>query len=267
MTENTKDQPQTSAEVKKTVEIKKEESWLEFASTVGLAVLIAIIFRSFIYQPFTIPSESMLNNLMVGDYLLVSKFSYGYSHHSLPFSPPLFSGRIFESPVERGDVAVFRLPRDPGTYYIKRILGLPGDRIQMKKSVLYINGEAVKRERLEDYVRIKNGRQEVFKQYRETLPSGRSYITLDMGYFPGSRADDTPVFRVPEGHYFGIGDNRDNSQDSRFPKSEGVGYIPSENVIGRAEFLTLSFDDQAALWEFWKWFPKERRERFFTKIK
>ncbi|WP_417317550.1 signal peptidase I [Emcibacter sp.] len=267
MTENTKDQPQSPVGVEKPVEIKKEEGWLEFASTVALAVLIAIVFRSFVYQPFTIPSESMLKNLMVGDYLLVSKFSYGYSHHSLPFSPPLFSGRFLESPVERGDVVVFRLPRDPGVYYIKRILGLPGDRIQMKKSVLYINDKPVKRERLEDYVRIRNGREERFGQYRETLPNGKSYTTLDMGYFPGSRADDTPVYKIPEGHYFGIGDNRDNSKDSRLPKSEGVGYIPSENIIGRAEVLTLSFDDQAKLWEFWKWFPKERRERFFTKIR
>ncbi|WP_321392309.1 signal peptidase I [Emcibacter sp.] len=261
MTENTEDQPSSS------IEVKQEENWLDFAKTVGLAVLIAVIFRSFVYQPFTIPSESMLKNLMIGDYLLVSKFSYGYSHHSLPFSLNLFSGRVFDSPVERGDVVVFRLPRDPDVYYIKRILGLPGDRIQMKKSVLYINDQPVARERQEDYVRVRNGREERFEQYRETLPGGKSYITLDMGYFPGSRADDTPVFKVPEGHYFGMGDNRDNSKDSRMPKHDGVGYIPGENVIGRAEWLTLSFDNQAKLWEFWKWFPAERRERFFTKIR
>ncbi|WP_138379830.1 signal peptidase I [Luteithermobacter gelatinilyticus] len=273
MSNNIKDQVNASPETKDQAkgqakdQAKDQESWLDFAKTIFYAILIAVFFRSFVYQPFTIPSESMLKNLMIGDYLLVSKFSYGFSRHSLPFSLPLFSGRIFESPVERGDVAVFRLPRDPGTYYIKRIVGLPGDRIQMKKGVLYINGEAVRRERLEDYVRInEHGRRESFEQYRETLPNGKSYIVLDKGYSPFNHADDTQVFRVPEGHYFAMGDNRDNSRDSRLPKDVGVGYVPYENIIGRAEWITLSFDNKARLWEFWKWFPEERRERFFTTI-
>ncbi|VAV88402.1 Signal peptidase I [hydrothermal vent metagenome] len=245
-------------------EKKKEESWI---SVLIWALLIALVFRTFFFQPFKIPSKSMMDNLLVGDYLLVSKMSYGYSHHSFPFSPNFFSGRVFASPVERGDVVVFRLPREPGIYYIKRIVGLPGDTIQMKKSRLYINGEIIPRERVEDF-KIMNefGQEEVYPKYRETMPNGKSYMTLDNGWFPGGHADDTDIFRVPKGHYFAMGDNRDHSKDSRWKKSDGVGYVPLENIVGRAEVIWVSFDDNARLWEFWKWFPKQRRERMFTSI-
>ncbi|PHZ83805.1 signal peptidase I [Paremcibacter congregatus] len=244
---------------------KKEEGWL---SVLIWALVIAMIFRSFFFQPFKIPSKSMMDNLLVGDYLLVSKMSYGYSHHSLPWSPEIFSGRIFSSPVERGDVVVFRLPRDPDIYYIKRIVGLPGDTIQMKKSRLYLNGKIVPRERVGDFKVINEmGREETYPKYKETLPSGRSYMTLDERWNVGGYGDDTPVFKVPEGHYFAMGDNRDNSQDSRWKRSEGVGYVPEENIVGRAEVIWISFDDNAKLWEFWKWFPEQRRERIFTGIK
>jgi len=246
-------------------EDKKEESVI---SVFIWALVIALIFRTFLFQPFKIPSKSMMDNLLVGDYLLVSKMSYGYSHHSFPFSPNFFSGRVFESPVARGDVVVFRLPRDPDIYYIKRIVGLPGDTIQMKKSRLYLNGKIVERKRVADFKIIDDyGQEKIYPKYQETLPGGKSYATLDTGWYPGGQADDTDIFLVPKGHYFAMGDNRDNSKDSRWPKSEGVGYVPYENIVGKAEVIWVSFDDHARLWEFWKWFPKQRRDRMFTGIK
>ncbi|MCP5382246.1 MAG: signal peptidase I [Kordiimonadaceae bacterium] len=251
----------------KSVLLKEDESWTDFFKTIFYAFLIAISFRTFVLQPFSIPSESMLKNLMVGDFLMVSKFSYGYSKHSLPWSLPLIPGRIFASDVERGDVVVFRLPRDPSTYYIKRIVGVPGDKIQVKGGRLYLNDEKIPTKQLDDYVRTDEyGHEERFHRIQETMPNGKSYVTLDIRYMQGSMADDTDVYIVPEGHYFAMGDNRDNSQDSRWPSSSGVGYVPAENIIGKAQWITLSFDNKSALWEFWKWFPAERRERFFTKI-
>lgn len=240
-------------------------SLMETFRTVVVALLIALVFRSFVYQPFNIPSESMMPTLLVGDYLFVSKFSYGYSRHSLPFSPPLFNGRIFGSEVERGDVAVFKLPRDNRTDYIKRIVGLPGDRIQIRNSVLYINDQAVRRERVDDYTASDpNLSVSRSAQYRETLPNGVSYLTLDLRGPIGS--DNTPVYRVPEGYYFALGDNRDNSADSRLSLSRGVGFIPAENLVGRAEFLTFSVDGSARLWEIWGWIGGMRFERFFRGI-
>jgi signal peptidase I len=245
---------------------KHEETWGEFFKTVFFAFLIAISFRTLVLQPFSIPSESMLKNLMVGDFLLVSKFSYGFTKHSLPFSLPLISGRIFASDIERGDVVVFRLPRDPDTYYIKRIIGRPGDKIQTMNGELYLNDVKVPRKRLDDYVRLDGyGYEERFQRYQETLPNGKSYVTLDKGVFQ-NRADNSDVFIVPQGHYFAMGDNRDNSMDSRWPKNIGVGYVPDINIIGKAKWITASFDNNSALWQFWKWFPAERRERFFSSI-
>lgn len=243
------------------------ETWGEFFKTIFYAFLIALSFRTFVLQPFSIPSESMLKNLMVGDFLLVNKFSYGYSSHSLPFSLPLIPNRILSTDVERGDVAVFRLPRDPDIYYIKRIVGVPGDKIQIKGGEFYLNSARVPRMKLDDYVRLDQyGREERFMRFEETLPNGKSYVTFDISYRPGSMADDSAVFLVPEGHYFAMGDNRDNSQDSRWPSNVGVGFIPFENIIGKAEWITLSFDNNSSFLEFWKWFPKERRERFFSTI-
>lgn len=261
-----------SNENKKTVKesaekalLKDDETWGEFFRTIFYAFIIAISFRTFVLQPFSIPSESMLNNLMVGDFLLVNKSSYGFSKHSLPFSLPLIPGRVFADDVERGDVVVFRLPRDPGTYYIKRIVGTPGDKIQMVNGELHLNGAAVPRIKLDDYVRTNEyGREESFEQFEETMPNGKSYITLNIEHRP--RADNTEVFIVPEEHYFAMGDNRDNSMDSRWPSNIGVGFVPYENIVGEAKWLTLSFDNKSALWEFWKWFPAERRERFFSAI-
>jgi signal peptidase I len=265
---NQEEKKETLKETTKSVLLQEDESWGEFIRTIFYAFIIAISFRTFVLQPFSIPSESMLKNLMVGDFLLVSKASYGFSKHSLPFSLPIIPDKIFADDVQRGDVVVFRLPRDPNTYYIKRIVGTPGDKIQVRRGELYLNDKKLPRKQLDDYVREDEyGREERFQRIEETMPSGKTYVTFDISYCPGSMADDTDAFIVPAGHYFAMGDNRDNSQDSRWPSSVGVGYIPEANIIGKAKWITLSFDNYSALWEVWKWFPEERRERFFTTIK
>lgn len=236
----------------------------EAVATIFYAVLIALVIRTFAYEPFNIPSGSMLPTLMVGDYLFVSKFTYGFSRHSFPLSAVPFRGRIFETPVERGDVVVFKLPRDNRTDYIKRIVGVPGDRLQMIDGALQLNGEAVKRERLDDItLRDRFGNVRRHAQYRETLPGGVNYVTLDTGRIA---VDNTRVFIVPPGHYFAMGDNRDNSADSRV-RTSGVGYIPAENIVGRAEILFFSTDGSARKWEFWRWISAARFNRFFKSLR
>ncbi len=223
---------------------------VENLRTIGYALLIALVIRALLIQPFSIPSGSMLSTLLIGDYLFVSKYAYGYSHHSLPFSPPLFSGRIFSSQPERGDVVVFKLPTDGRTDYIKRVIGLPGDEIQMRDGQLFINGQAIPRERVEDFVEEDPyGNIRRVPRYRETLPNGKTYLTLDQ--VRGGSGDNTGVFKVPAGHYFMMGDNRDNSQDSRVPGA--VGFVPFENLVGRAMFIFYSTDGSASLVEFWRW--------------
>jgi signal peptidase I len=218
--------------------------------TVAYAVLIALVVRTVAYEPFNIPSGSMVPTLLIGDYLFVSKFSYGYSRFSLPFGLPLFSGRIFFHPPERGDVVVFKLPTDNSTDYIKRVIGLPGDHIQMKGGNLYINDHMVKRKRTQDYLYQEgNGGVIPLAQYIETLPNGVSHPIIKMG--DNGPLDNTQVYDVPQGKYFMMGDNRDNSQDSRVLSA--VGYVPAENLIGRAEFIFFSTDGTARLWEIWKW--------------
>ncbi len=237
---------------------------VETVRTVLFAVIIALVVRTFGYEPFNIPSGSMVPTLLIGDYLFVSKFSYGFSRHSLPFSPRLFKGRIFAREPERGDVAVFKLPSDNETDYIKRIVGLPGDRIQVISGILHINGVPVKRRRLSDY-RTRNifGARMFAPQYMETLPNDVRHNIVEEAGDVGS-LDDTKVYHVPEGHYFAMGDNRDNSADSRVLSQ--VGFVPAENLVGEAKFLFFSTNGSARLWEIWKWPFAIRYSRLFNGI-
>jgi signal peptidase I len=235
----------------------REWLWNDTVQTIVYAFAIALVIRVVAFEPFNIPSGSMKPTLLIGDYLFVSKYSYGYSRYSFPFGFPPFSGRIFERPVQRGDVVVFRKPPEDEVDYIKRIIGLPGDRIQMVNGILHINGEAVKRERIEDFV-DSSGR--AIPQYIETLPNGRKHRILEMlgdtGY-----SDNTGVYTVPEGEYFAMGDNRDNSADSR-----EIGFVPAENLIGKAQILFFSADESASFWQFWKWPFAIRYGRLFEGI-
>jgi signal peptidase I len=234
----------------------------ETIKTVVYAMLIAIVIRTVAFEPFNIPSGSMIPTLLVGDYLFVSKFSYGYSKYSLPLSPPLFSGRIFGSLPARGDVAVFKLPRDPSVDYIKRIIGLPGDRIQMKGGQLFINGQQVERTPDGDYVADGDGPKMLLKRYVETLPGGRQHLILKAS--DDQPLDNTQEYKVPEGYVFAMGDNRDNSLDSRVLNA--VGFIPVENLVGRAEFLFFSVDATSPWWEVWEWPFEIRWSRLFSGI-
>ena len=227
------------------VRSERKSGLLETVRTIIYAVVIALVVRSFLFEPFNIPSGSMKPTLLVGDYLFVSKFAYGYSRYSLPLGLPLFQGRIFESLPERGDVAVFKLPADNRTDYIKRIIGLPGDRVQVKDGRLFINDQPVAVQTDGEFV--DDGAPPVPVVF-ETLPNGIRHMILDLN--PRGALDNTGVFVVPPGHVFAMGDNRDNSQDSRVAE---VGFIPLENLIGRAEIIFFSTNGYARLWEVWKW--------------
>ena len=241
-------------------------------------MVVVLIFRSFIFSPFSIPSESMLPRLLIGDYLFISKWNYGYSKHSLPFSVPLIPGRIFANLPTRGDVVVFKAPPGNRTDYIKRVIGLPGDTIQMRDGQLILNGVAVPKERIADFtlpLTPNFGPQECgaayqdtdkgqpicrYERFRETLPGGRSYDVLDRGT---TIADDTGVFAVPAGHVFMMGDNRDDSADSRFPQIEGqgIGMVPLENLEGKAVIGFFSTDGSASWLLPWTWFTAARWSR------
>lgn len=245
--------------------------WWESTKIVLQAFAIAMVVRYFFYQPFNIPSGSMKQTLLVGDYLFVSKLSYGYSKYSFPFSINLFDGRIFTTEPKRGDVAVFRLPRDNSIDYIKRVIGLPGDEIQMQGGVLHINGTAVPKIRKGDFVTRESDERSARKIpiFEETLPNGVTYTVLDSN--PKGDFDNTGVFKVPQGHYFMMGDNRDNSTDSRAPW--GVGYVPFENFIGRAEVIFYSCgsetDDEGtcSLFTPWTWPFDIRWGRIFQLVR
>jgi len=240
----------------------------EFVKVIIQAGLIALVVRTLLFQPFNIPSGSMIPTLDIGDFLFVSKYAYGYSIHSLPFSPPLFHGRIFFSPPKRGDVVVFKLPRDGQTDYIKRVIGLPGDTIQLRDSRLYINGTIVPRESIAP-VKTEDlfGRVRDVPTYKEDLPGGVSHTIIqiegDNGFY-----DNTGIYKVPPDDYFMMGDNRDNSTDSRVPPDEGgVGYVPAEDLVGRAELIFFSVKKGAPAWAFWEWPWTVRWERLFQPVR
>ncbi|MGB8818911.1 MAG: signal peptidase I [Rhizobiaceae bacterium] len=231
----------------------------ETVSVIFQALLIALIIRTLLFQPFNIPSGSMRPTLLEGDYLFVSKYAYGYSKHSMPFSPNLFSGRIWSAEPARGDVVVFKFPKNPKIDYIKRVIGLPGDKVQMIAGVLTINGVPVKREKVGqiDDVDVTEVSRPV-DDFKETLPNGVTYDTLDID--PDTLADNTREFTVPEGHFFFMGDNRDNSNDSRFE----VGMVPFENLVGRANIIFFSIGGGHSALELWAWPANVRFSRLFN---
>ena len=238
-----------------------KNSLISNLKSIFLAVLIALIIRSFFAEPFNIPSGSMKPNLLVGDFIFVSKWSYGFSKHSLPFSIPLIPGKIFSKLPERGEVVVFKTPEDNRTDYIKRVIGLPGDRIQIIGGKIIINDNLILRKRLNDFIDTdKNSSIKRIRKYNEYF-FGKNVEVLDI--IDQGIADNTRLYIVPEGHFFVMGDNRDNSQDSRFTNL--VGYIPFENLIGKAQFIFFSLENSRFL-ELWKWPKAIRTNRLFMQI-
>ncbi len=272
----------SSAPLPETVAIAKppKSETKDFLQFLLKLALFVFVLRSFIFAPFNIPSESMLPRLMIGDYLLVSKWSYGYSRYSLPFGIPLIPGRVLASQPERGDVVVFKAPPGNHTDYIKRVIGLPGDLIEVKQGVVFLNGTAIPKKRIADFMEplTENSacKKEDAAQFRETstdgsvhcryprfletLPGGKSYNVLDLG---DTWADNTQVFAVPQGELFLMGDNRDRSADSRFPAQEGqgIGLVPQENLVGKAWFSVFSTDGSSEWVLPWTWFSAARWNR------
>jgi len=245
------------------VEAEKAEARSSLKDTVRViihALILALLVRVFLFQPFNIPSGSMIPTLLIGDYLFVSKYSYGYSKYSFPFGLNLFNGRIWATEPDRGDVIVFKLPRDNETDYIKRVIGLPGDEIQMIHGVLNINGKPVPKVKIDDFVTTDaSGRERHMARYQETLPNGVSYPVLDL--VDDGFGDNTEVYKVPEGYFFMMGDNRDNSTDSRFLSE--VGFVPFENLVGKAQIIFFSIDEESSFWQVWDWPKSVRWSRIF----
>ncbi|HEY1935160.1 MAG TPA: signal peptidase I [Acetobacteraceae bacterium] len=241
---------------------RKPSALVENVKTIVYAGLIALVVRTFAFEPFNIPSGSMLPTLQIGDYLFVSKYSYGYSRYSFPFGWPPFAGRIFESLPHRGDVAVFKYPPDPSVDYIKRIVGLPGDTIQVRDGLLYINGQLCPRQPEGDYVDDEEGIHMVLRLYQETLPNGVKHAILKAT--DDGPMNNTQIYKVPPDHLFAMGDNRDNSADSRF--MNGVGFVPIDNLVGHAEVIFFSFDAEYPWWEVWEWPVEVRWGRIFMGV-
>lgn len=240
-----------------------KEEIAEFFKTALVAIVLALLIRTFLFEPFNIPSGSMKPTLLIGDYLFVNKPAYGYSRYSFPFGLAPLEGRVWDGQPQRGDVIVFKLPSNPHIDYIKRLVALPGETVQVRGGRLYINGEIVPREAIgmkEDTGPEGSGRP--MYHYLETLPGGVVHEIYEEG--DGETLDNTPLYTVPEGHYFMMGDNRDNSQDSRVPGA--VGFVPFENLVGRADFLFFSTNGSASLFEIWKWPWALRYNRFFNDI-
>lgn len=236
---------------------------IDFFKTALIAIFLAVLIRTFLYEPFNIPSGSMKPTLLVGDYLFVNKPSYGYSRYSFPFGLAPLRGRVWDAEPQRGDVIVFKLPTNTRVDYIKRVIGLPGDTVQVRGGRLFINGEIVPRESLGVKKAIEaDGESRPLTEYRETLPGGTVHSIYEES--DSEPLDNTPLYTVPEGHYFMMGDNRDNSQDSRV--AQMVGFVPHENLVGRADFIFFSTDGSASLPEVWKWPFALRYPRFFMDI-
>jgi signal peptidase I len=258
MTNTTPSQPETKAQPV----APQEDGIKETIRTIVFAMVIALLIRTFAFEPFNIPSSSMVPTLLIGDFLFVSKFTYGYGSTGTFWGAAPFAGRVGGREPHRGDVVVFKLPRDNSTDYIKRLIGLPGDTVQMRHGILYLNGVPVERDKLAQPVAEQGVTPpESAVDYLEHLPDGPTHIIRKLG--DDEPLDNTDVFVVPPHHYFFMGDNRDNSQDSR---TKNVGYVPEENLVGKAEFLFFSLDDGAHFWEVWKWPWSVRWNRLFSKI-
>jgi len=238
--------------------------FLDTIRTVVFALLIALVLRVVLFQPFTIPSASMEPGLLVGDYIIVSKFDYGWSRHSVPLSPPLFHGRVMGKAAQRGDVVVFKLPRDDSIPYIKRVIGLPGDRVRVSGGVVFVNGKAIPRVPV-GAIQDPGDPTITVMQVEETKPDGQAYTTFDRS--PGHPGDDTEVYVVPQDHYFVMGDNRDNSLDSRWPSEVGVGLVPAENLVGKARFILLSWSEGVSIFKPWTWVTHFRPDRNFIALR
>ncbi len=235
---------------------------IENTKTIFYALIIAITIRSFLIQPFYIPSSSMEPSLLIGDRLFVTKYSYGYSKHSFPFSLPILRGRLFFDKPQMGDVVVFKTTRDNRTDFIKRLIGLPGDSIQFINGDVYINNKIISKTVISNSDVIYCGDKVNVNTFQETLPNGKSHKTV---YHKNNSFQNTDIFIVPEKHYFFLGDNRDCSGDSRF--LTGLGYVPEVNLVGKARFIFFSSDFRiGSIFTFWKWHKTIRFNRFFKKI-